>query len=197
MEVIKFPKNVIRNKYYQVPCVRIPGPSRHCKKDYFVPINSYLHEDSKIINFYWKHWHIDWRFMPNRLTTKIVDASSFEPAYMRKIGTIVVFDKDRTTWLSTDDSNIYYKKIKCIQEYNANDFFDKSGLTKTNTQWITNISKCFKSAKLKQVDGELICPHKGIVIDKSCKDEHGNYVCPGHLLRFNSETHECIPNKSY
>lgn len=184
-EVILFPENVQVGKFYTVPHVQ------NVWGEYW-PINSYLHEDAKIIKFPYKHWHIDWRFVHNTLYFEECISIWEPPSFVEvkkvlnlldgELNDEIPFDKRYTTF----NPEVHYKKVKCKRNYGAAMFSTDN--RKKLKGWPKDLARHFCKSKLKEVDGQLICPHKGIVIDRNCKDMDGNYVCPGHLLKFNPET---------
>lgn len=197
MEKIKFPKDVVVGKRYLVPCVRIGGYSDFGLRTSYVPINSYLHDDIKVIGFKNKHWHIDWRFVSERMMADIKFGHGLIglPIPVQRTGLVVLYDKNKQFSNSTNDLTIYYRQRVCLREYNNNECFLKNKIAdNVPGKWVENLSAHFKCSKLKESDGQLICPHKGVVIDKTLIDDKGNYVCPGHLLRFNPKTLEVVPN---
>lgn len=192
-EVIRFPNNVEIGKFYIVPCVKNMN-------GHYIPINSYLHDDKKLIGATFKHWHIDWRFVSDSFWQSEVgwyNERTARAKSSREGGIpIALMDKSKATHESTTaiSENIFYKKRKCKRPYSVYSFFEDH---KTfPAKWVETLSNHFCGSKLKQDGDKLICPHKGILIDKNCKDADGNYVCPGHLLRFNPKTLMCIKNKN-
>lgn len=195
-EVIYFPENPEIGNFYKVPCVK------NLKGEY-VPINSYLHEDKKIIGVDFKHWHIDWRFVSvsfwksevewymNNTTKNRSFREGGIPMVLAKPNGEINFDyNDNTTTFSTQ---IFYKKRKYKRDYGVRNFFQEN--KSLPSSWMIKMSELFCGSKLKKDGNKLICPHKGVVIDKNCKDKNGNYICPGHMLRFNPDTLECVRAK--
>lgn len=193
-EQILFPVNVEVGKYYTVPCVKVIS-------GIYLAISSYLHNDKKIIGIGFDHWHIDWRFVSENVWQSECVNSKYSSygSIVREVGIPVVYndDPEQNTLqgynhpiTSTYDKTVYYKRLLCKREYSAGQFFELKSLPDNN--WVPKMQKHFCGSKLKREGDKLICPHKGILIDKKCKDKEGNYVCPGHLLRFNPETLECI-----
>jgi len=195
-EQIIFPVDVEVGKYYKVPCVKAKAIYPFMDWNY-IPINSHLHEDVKVIGFKHRHWHIDWRFANRELFNDRVkgarDESSKEVASVISLMETHELDEN---FMVTDSEEIFYRRLKCKRRYQAGDFFSGSfyQMQKSKNSWPIQLSKKFCSAKLKEINGQFICPHKGVVIDKNCKDHDGNYVCPGHLLRFNPKTLQVVPN---
>lgn len=201
MEAIKFPENVEVGKVYLVPHVRLDKGTAYSTDDKgsFVPVNTHLHEDKKVLNFPYKHWHIDWRFVNDRLwKLHIKGGQEWPPASEGKleVGNIIIFEDEalqpgtlgRKLTNSTIDSNIYYLRRKCRRVYMAPEVFKYDLPRVKPDSWLIRLPKVFCNAQLKQVSDILICPHKGAHIDKNCKDADGNYVCPAHLLRFDPIT---------
>lgn len=190
-KVIRFPENVMVGKFYTVPCVKNA-------KGEFIPISSYLHEDKKVINVPHKHWHIDWRFVSKEVWAE--EIGSFDKDYRGKreagIALFLISKQNHGEW--NPHTTTFYKKVhyvlrKCIRKYRAAKFYDIK--RPEYYLWPQKLSEVFCGSKLKQKGDTLICPHKGVLIDKNCKDKEGNYVCPGHLLRFNPSTLTCLKNE--
>lgn len=187
-EVIIFPINVELGKFYKVPCIlNLAGG--------LVPINSYLHNDKKIIGVDFRHWHIDWRFVNAKFyQQELVGRNETWPISAREVGFPLVYytipPHDVYLKWASNTTKIHYRTLKCKRNYSAGKFFtDRFDPINDFTK---RMESHFRGSKLKQVDGVLICPHKGVHIDTNCKDENGNYVCPGHLLRFNPKTLKCV-----
>lgn len=198
-EQIIFPQNVELGKYYLVSCVLAPRGTFYAAptKDEFIPINSHLHEDKKVIGVDFKHWHIDWRFVSKRMwDAKIkggennwnqTQASSEGKLEVKLVVVLSGTQKGISVSRNVSDETIYYKKRKCIRPYSAPLFYEHD-IHRMPKGWPQELSKVFCNSKLKKVGDSLICPHKGTHIDKNCKDTNGNYVCPSHLLRFDPIT---------
>jgi hypothetical protein len=202
MERIIFPENVEVGKFYLVPHVWIgPNKAYSGKNGRYVPINTHLHDDKKVINFTYTHWHIDWRFVDDSMwKAKIENAESVYRCSKgkREVANIIIFCDKGTLDIhtnSTEDATIYYRRVKCKREYRAHEFYKNDIYRSKPDQWVNQLPKAFCNSKLKEDSGNLICPHKGAHIDRNCKDEDGNYVCPAHLLRFDPITLKVVQNK--
>ena len=183
-KAIKFPVNPVVGKYYVVPCVK-----NMCGE--FIPINSYLHEDKKIIGFPESHWHIDWRFIPEGPYRDITTHEHRPPSKRQAESVITVYNSMQPARYSSETVEIHYKRMLCKREYGVSLFFAHHPQYLT-MGWPVRLQKKFSCSSLKEIEGQLICPHKGIAIDKNCKDAEGNYVCPGHLLRFDPGTLKAV-----
>lgn len=198
-EQIFFPENVQLGKYYLVPCVFAPAGSYYgtLTKGEFIPINTHLHDDKKVIGASFKHWHIDWRFVSQRMWndkvkggTNIWNAFNSESEGKLEVRNVIVFDGKQKGYhmnRNVEDETIHYKRKKCIRKYSAYLFYEHD-IYRLPKGWVQELSKVFCNSKLKKVGNVLICPHKGAHIDKNCKDAEGNYICPAHLLRFDPVT---------
>ena len=208
MEEIKFPKNVEVGKFYIVPCVWQQKGMRYAsqKMGRYIPVNSHLHEDKKVIGADFLHWHIDWRFVETRLWKQRIEGGYengfYDPAYKAtegklEVANVIIYHKDAYRHYSngTDDKMIYYRRLKCKRPYMVKTFFENDIFRQPAKSWVFSLSEKFCNSQLKKDGDRLICPHKGIAIDKNCKDKDGNYICPGHLLRFNPDTLQVIPNR--
>lgn len=195
---IKFPENVEVGKFYTVPHIWMePGKAYTTeKKGCFIPVNTHLHEDEKVIGFKPKHWHIDWRFVSQRLWKAKIEGGRNSwtlNAYSegkQEVANILVYDPPNEYQYSNSvtHTEIVYRRVKCKRLYRAGIFHDFDIHKQPKNCWSFRLPKKFCNAKLKEVDGKLICPHKGAHIDKNCKDAEGNYVCPAHLLKFDPIT---------
>lgn len=194
-EKIKFPKNVEVGKSSLVP--HVIARMGFLRKEMYVPISSYLHNDKKHIKFPYDHYHIDWRFA----TKSVISSSIYSRLpHTKQAAEVIIFDQEYTNDSShcAVSDKIFYRRVKCRRLYLAAEFFDSPSfdvLKKHQDHFVFTLPETFCNAKLKVDNGRLICPHKGVEIPKDCTDSHGNYVCPGHLLRFNPTTLQVISNR--
>jgi hypothetical protein len=197
-EAIRFPENVEVGKFYDVPHVWMDAGRTYTteSKGGFIPINTHLHSDEKLIGFKYKHWHIDWRFVDGRLWKQKIEGgrngwSAFATSEgKQEVANVIIYDASGATGHQNtvffDD--VVYRRVKCKRHYRAGSFHDLDIHKHPVDGWVLKMPKVFCNSKLKEVDGKLICPHKGAHIDRNCKDSEGNYVCPAHLLKFDPIT---------
>ncbi len=64
MDLAAAPEPLTVGRFYRVPCIRAEMWKM------MVPLFGPLHEDAEIVGFPEQHWHIDWRFIPERIVEK-------------------------------------------------------------------------------------------------------------------------------
>lgn len=169
---------VIVGKFYQVPCVL--ALKRAWCGAIWLPVVGPLHEDHGPVNFPWPHWHIDWRFAPER-AYEYATVLSVSP-YGRPIQ-----EKEQRAWrgeeydckdLVDKEAGVQLRKMKCKRELPAYPL--------KAAKWLPELNKQFAGCKAK--DG--ICPHRGLPLVGHTAD--GVTTCPGHGLRWRVDTGELV-----
>lgn len=161
-------------KYYSVPAVRV--------KDWYgfhgwVPVIGPKHSDAEVIKFPWPHWHVDWRFAPQRTYEYLSYVRSPGYLYGRPIqcpnnhGETVVVE------------GLTDRRMKCKRELPP--FVVPPANWKND--WITELRKMFCGTRI--TNG--LCPHRGIPASAMIR-EGDVLTCPGHGLQFNATTGEAL-----
>lgn len=159
-------------KYYLIPCIKVESSSESNVfignlyfEGYTIPIFDNLHNDLDILNVNKFHYHVDWRFVSEKIYRK------FDFPYSKE-GNVIWADEKHP-------QKIIYKKMKCkrLFEYDmprtyAIEFYEK-----------------YKKAKL--IKGH-ICPHKLADLSSVTANEKGLIICPLHGLKFCNKTKKVV-----
>lgn len=162
-------------KFYRVPCVL--AHKRFACGAGWVPVIGPLHEDAEIINFQDEHFHIDWRFVTERMLKRA-----------QYFGAMSEFTRPiqiRTSKLYGDQDKIVLdgpvvKRLLCHREFGT--------YPRRPARWQPVLDAVYRDCKLKP---GMVCPHKGIPLE-SVRAVDGIVTCPGHGLRWNVETGELV-----
>lgn len=157
---------MIQGKFYQVPCVKVTEWHRFKG---WLPILGPFHEDAEFVKFPWMHYHLDWRFVPQRVFD---DMSAYRgPAYVHAS---VIQCPNRMGDI-TISAGPELKRMKYKRPTPA---YPSSAAT-----WLPQLTDKYVDAKI--VRG--LCPHRGIPVEAMVRD--GDILtCPGHGLRFSAST---------
>lgn len=164
-------------KFYQVPCVLGTWESRRT----YWPVLGSLHEDGEIIQFPWKHYHIDWRFVTDRLLGADM-AYSFafglhrgQHVYAKPL---MIGPRINTDGLGRPS----LRRRKCHREHALP--FDVKKVA-----WLPKLEKAHAACKL----AGKVCPHRGYDLTHEPVDAQGFVTCPLHGLRWNAATGALAP----
>lgn len=163
----------VMGKSYWVPCVF--AEKWYDQKNVWIPVLGPLHEDAEIIKFPEEHWHIDWRFVSQRLWKKVR-----VPA-----GTVI---SAKFTTLKVE-----MKRRKCLREepyYPALGSRRCSGSGRPT--WGEELEQKHAAARVKC----LRCPHRNLPLDPASVDVNGLVQCRGHGLRWHLRTGKLAPYNS-
>lgn len=169
-------------RFYEVPCVEwrrvatYPDggeiqfrPTRPIWCEDIMPVLGPLHDDKEIIGFPEDHWHVDWRFVSQRVF-KIAsygredgDASRSARVISLKNSTGSVIRK----WLKMKRIHVLFPGFT--------EHFKNPWLRKLEAKYAGRSLKCG------------VCPHRGISL-ANAPLEAGLLVCPGHGLAFHPAT---------
>lgn len=190
-----FPSNVEIGKYYSVPHIL-------CKEFYkgvqnvLLPINTPLHDDVDYINFSTRHYHIDWRFVSNKIYNSIILYKRYPQLKTKNEQAYIICETNLQGDINIE-GDVVYKRVKCQRQYSNINFHNEHQIL-YNT-WPVKLQSAYCGKELKKNNaGQYVCPHKGAVIDLKYVDEFGFAVCPAHLLRFDVSTLKAInqlPNR--
>lgn len=163
---------ILVGKFYDVPAVKWIACKGHKPRwmPPFIPLNGPEHEDSEIIGFHHRHWHIDWRFV----SQKRIESAS----YGRAIDPLLAAAA-RVINVSNTDGVIYRVKRKCLRPMPL----FPSQFTSPRAPWIEELETAYEHANAKC----LKCPHRGVSL-VGAPIVNGARVCSGHGLAWNVET---------
>ena len=173
---------VIIGKRYRVPAVLVAGwlSARHGFNGW-LPIIGPMHEDAEIINFPYLHYHVDWRFAPQRainllLSRQMPTRSRPEFLYGTPIMACDTGGVPIVMGAPTLKHMTYKRELPP---------FPRPPLTIKG--WPEQLAAKFACARL--IDGK--CPHRGIPVSAMRRD--GDILeCPGHGLRWNAVTGRAV-----
>ena len=159
-------------RYYTVPTVR----GKVYSDLYDWPVMGPEHEDAEFINFPHQHYHVDWRFVPERLFNSIgkygLNTSILGTPLMNG-------EKSNGRWLHEHGlPDPLMKRLRCKREFPE---YPKA-------PWMKDLEEKYEGCRLKTA----ICPHRGIALDNLPCNEDGIVTCPAHGLRWNIKTGEMV-----
>lgn len=162
--------------FAMVPCLWVHEDRRGLCWDEWVPTLGPKHEDAAELDFPWLHYHIDWRFVSDRMFDWCSSAPSKSP-----LGQVVTADiKFREI-----SGRPVMKRRKCRREMPEFPALHVSG-----SRWEQlELNQRARCSKLK--DGH-ICPHRGIDLRQFAQPD-GTAICPGHGLRWDLKTGDMLP----
>lgn len=165
-------------RYYLVPCMYVQKTAFAwwIPDDGWVPVIGPRHEDAEHLNFPYEHYHIDWRFIPDK---------QFHRNHGREHHSSVLSNTGGGT---LGDAKPALKRRACRREMP-----DFPSLTmrpaSIRIRWQA-MEREHACAKLKPGN---ICPHRGINLTPFIKPD-GTVICPGHGLRFDTKTGNLLPH---
>lgn len=173
---IKSPPEI--GSWFSVPCYPFPAlpkqqrnrKSRRKEWEWLCPVLLPAHEDSKLLNFPFWHYHVDFRFFTDNALNKYWENISLIRMDLVEIkkelfNSIQILLTQENT---PDYSRIVWRDMM-YQRHLPN-----------STVSLRPLEEAFKNYKLKC----LKCPHKGVNLSDRIPDENGIITCPSHGLRF-------------
>lgn len=151
--------------FYKVPTVR--GKIYHVDRDW--PVLGPKHEDAKYISFPYQHFHVDWRFVPER-DLKQITSGHLSPL----LGLPLV---EGVGLLNALLPPPVIRRRQCHRGF---PIFPRA-------IWDGNLQAAFAEHKLK----DMICPHRGLPLN-GCPMDGDIVTCPGHGLKWNVRTGELV-----
>lgn len=166
-------------KYYLVQCVRTKWKGSDTTD--WLPILGPKHDDNAIIHFPWVHWHLDFRFISDRLLDRLLN---------RILGTLTWPQENQRFALlivqhaSSVLEGPMLRLLKCKRLMPT--FPWDSPTWESVLRRLENVYEgcCFKPAR-------PICPHQGIPLC-GLPSEDGVVVCPGHGLSWDLRTGKLV-----
>lgn len=145
---------------YRVPTVR--GYIFRKLRDW--PVIGPLHEDADIIGYAPLHYHIDWRFVPDR---------DLPPARW-SLYAIVMNESPLNR--SLEEQRPVVRLRLCRRTW--------APYPRDKATWLPQLEAKYAGCALKGA----VCPHRGLPLDSCPADENGIVTCPGHGLRWDINT---------
>jgi len=158
-------------KSYRIPCIQVDGFGG--VSGGFIPIIAGEHEDAEIIRYPYQHFHVDWRFVSERVFKYYADRGE-----SRVFAHVILREDLHGRPVAIGQPVIKLRKCRrSLPAYpHALAFWNKELATK------------FACAKL--INGT--CPHRGVKVSEMMRD--GDILtCPGHGLRWNAITGAAVP----
>jgi hypothetical protein len=160
--------DLVLGKFYRVPAVLV---SKWWEFHGWLPVIGPKHEDAEFVNFPWEHFHIDWRFAPERVWRSHIDW----PTEGSHFGSPIQCPDRRGERIILQGPELRRMKYKRAP----------GPFPVKRAKWLPAMQERFACAKL--VNGA--CPHRGIPVSAMHRD--GDVLtCPGHGLRWNAVTGE-------
>ena len=175
-------------QFYWVPCMRVAPTARTywTPPDGWVPVLGPKHRDQEHLDFDFEHYHIDWRFVPER--------------EFRAASSGIVINVPHNKVLTNDSGPLnllvgepVLKRRRCRRL--MPEFPQIVAETLPNRRHVAirwerlERAQAFTCNKLKPGN---ICPHRGIDLTPF-EQPDGTAVCPGHGMRWNLRTGELMP----
>lgn len=161
-------------QYYRVPVLAVADWQGYTGG---VPIIGPWHEDAEIIGFAPHHYHVDWRFAPERL--------------------VALVTARRTQWKNgkacSDATKLFSRPIEARRIVaGAVPVLRRRKMRRAMPTFPRATAKQFWLPRLEQAfAGKCakggVCPHKGLPLD-GLPVRGGMITCPGHGLRFDAKS---------
>lgn len=166
MERIENVEKPIIGKIYLVKCVRSKRPFVIGKHYQWCPVFGEKHHDKEL--YLEKiHYHIDWRFMPQKYLEEHHQNYQNKGWYLGIQNTYFY-----SPMMEYEIEEERYLPLEYLQDFEH--FPDHS---------FDELLELYKNVKMK----DMICPHKKANL-KSCKVENDIVTCPCHGLKWNVKT---------
>lgn len=159
----------IVGNYYQVPTVygMLFDTMNHW------PVMLPMHEDAEIIGFPYKHYHIDWRFVPTAFFKRQYVGGSW-----RSVFGIVLHSSPQKNEDGFPEPVM--RRLKCKREFDA--------YPHHLAKWKQELESKYQDCILKTP----VCPHQGVRLDNLPCNKEGHVTCPAHGLVWNINTGELV-----
>lgn len=163
----------IIGKRYRVPIVR--GYINWKWAEW--PVLGPKHEDRDYIGFEPEHYHLDARFLSNRLLRVVEDTRRGENG----VFAIVIHDDDWAREAKKEPPMVHlgYKWRECRRHWPE---------YPRQLRWVAELSKAYSDHKLTKA---MICPHRGASL-AGLELKAGCVTCPLHGLMWNVATGRCV-----
>ena len=153
-------------KFYVVPTVR--GKLYHIDRNW--PVLGPKHEDSEFIGFPEQHYHVDWRFVPDR---------DYRHSSLRLFTRVATPLMQSNGGPNCDLPSPMMRRRKYQRAFDVSIF--------QQVRWLLTLETAYASCKMTN----LICPHRGLPLN-GCPQDGDVVTCPGHGLRWNVKTGELV-----
>lgn len=179
----------IVGKFYMVPCVRLltgrewwSGYHRAADRQGWVPIIGPEHEDREFLEFKSMHFHVDARFLSDRIVANVATPFRSHSAEQQ----VLTFPV--STW-SDGHGNPPLKYERAMKRKQCKRVMPEFPNVGHDKKWCA-MEAHYSACKLKPGN---ICPHRGIDLTPFIKED-GTVICPGHGLRWDTKTGALLPH---
>lgn len=182
--------------FHEVPCVRTiwPGQDALYQNIEWIPVLGPPHEDSGVINFPRRHWHVDRRFLTERkLRETTQEGAKLDEAFRMPVSKVwpehpgLPATGTRVCLLPArgipGESYLRVMRRRMSQPYPGYPGPDL-------IPWLAALHEEFMEARLGE---NLVCPHRGAPLAGMELDQEVCVTCPMHGLRWNAATGELAP----
>lgn len=182
-------------RYYRVPAVFGKWDSFSAR---WWPVIGPMHEDAEIVGFDARHYHIDPRFLPERIWRRSLWGNEARSAWRvggdsgRVAAAPVQFAPDDFRNLyGTEMMQPALRRMRCKRGMP-----DRSWMIlrdgRTAVGWGATMEGAYADARLKP---GMICPHRGAPLASCPVGPDRTVVCPLHGLRWHVDTGALIPQR--
>lgn len=160
-------------KRYLVPCVHYIWLGRRS----WWPTIGPKHEDTEILNFPWRHYHVDGRFL-TQYQRQIADRYSYNRDWQYQVsGCPLSYGAEEPP------DTVTYRPLTCTSQ--AVDYPFETA----QADWRPKLVEAYDHQRLRRdANGVWICPHRGAPLGSIKPDECGVITCPLHGLRWCAAT---------
>ena len=170
-------------------CVRTIWPWATGQKPSWIPIIGPSHEDREFIRFPMEHWHVDYRFLPERQRREHNNVFAIPVTHV---------------WPDVPDAD---GSGIPLAELAAGKFPLESYLRTMRRRfgvpypgypgphrafWLPELQAAYGDEHLGP---DLVCPHRGLPLEGMLPDAEGCVTCPGHGLRWHLESGALRPQE--
>jgi len=172
-------------RMYLVPCMFVPAVARAdwVPHDGWVPVLGPRHNDAEHLEFPHEHYHIDWRFVPNKNYTAVITNWHGTPLNN------VLSNTNANRWQEARlDGAPQLKRRLCrrsMPEFPS--LAQPAAKHASRSRW-QSLERAHACSRPKPGN---ICPHRGIDLTPFAKPD-GTAICPGHGLKWNLHTGELL-----
>jgi hypothetical protein len=158
-----------KGRFHLVPAVRVT--EWRGLRDCWIPVMGPKHEDAEHVKFPWPHFHVDWRYVPQRVWNRFWSNTG------RHYGMPIQCPDMRGNKVIAEGPTLRRFTLKR----------DGGAYPIKSATWRKSLGESMGCQKL--MNG--LCPHRGIPVSAMQRD--GDILtCPGHGLRWHAITGELV-----
>lgn len=163
----------------------------------YVPLLGPIHEDAEFINFPDYHFHVDWRFISNKVYEALLHEEQIRIDFDRKgqgsyKGKLLKYTAPQLLMaFAVTAGGSRGITLAAASEYRPMRMVRLHTIFPEEAHWMKDLETKYANARLRP---GLICPHRGIsCAGVRCAGDVSTVVCPGHGLAWNRETGRLVP----